>query len=279
MSLSEIDPQTFLTYNSCFAKTPKMLIKHGYIDRSPVPARKISSYRAELSRFATAVSNANFVEKHGLVDYFKLCQHSQMLKSFDKPHVSPPRSHLIQGEFQLPKAVSSRKDEPTLLPQEVPEKTTIRKDRSATTLQNRDITELDMHERFRRNQNLARKRLQSAQHPVKPQSDKSDQQRDEVISVQNFNLSFSDVELADITIALNHAAPNSQFVKPSQIAAQEKYFSLIPREAREQLVTRYGVNKDQVPGIWEQPKAEKPSRPVVNQFLKKKKIRPAAVRQ
>lgn len=81
-----------------------MLIKQGYIDKSPVHARKISSYRAELSRFATAVSNANFVEKHGLVDYFKLCQHSQLLRSFGNKETKSPTT-LQHGEFKLPKPV------------------------------------------------------------------------------------------------------------------------------------------------------------------------------
>ena len=52
---------------------------HEYMDKSPIEATHISSYREDLSRFATAVSNASFVERHGIEDYLKLFSHSKLV--------------------------------------------------------------------------------------------------------------------------------------------------------------------------------------------------------
>jgi hypothetical protein len=60
----------FLSYNNCFTKSPRQ--RHGFIDKEPVQISHISSYRGDLTRFATAVSNADFVQKHGIFDYIKL---------------------------------------------------------------------------------------------------------------------------------------------------------------------------------------------------------------
>lgn len=72
--------ELFMSYNNCFNKTPRMHIKHGFIDKCPIEAPKISSYRGDLTRFATAVSNANFVKKHGIADYFKLMARNKQSK-------------------------------------------------------------------------------------------------------------------------------------------------------------------------------------------------------
>lgn len=79
----ELDNPTLLySFNTCFAKTPKHFpfVKPTIVDQSPTePTTHISSYRDDLSKFATAVSNASFVEKHGVADYIKLFQHCKLV--------------------------------------------------------------------------------------------------------------------------------------------------------------------------------------------------------
>lgn len=78
----ENESEVFLLYNQCFAKTPSTLFMHEYMDKLPVEGTHISSYREDLSRFATAVSNASFVEKNGIEDYLKLFNHNKLVQQF-----------------------------------------------------------------------------------------------------------------------------------------------------------------------------------------------------
>ena len=83
MTRPELNNPTLLySFNTCFAKTPRQIpyVKPNLVDYTPTePTTHISSYHDNLSKFATAVSNASFVEKHGVADYIKLFQHCKLV--------------------------------------------------------------------------------------------------------------------------------------------------------------------------------------------------------
>ena len=100
------DPALRYSYNTCFAKTPRQIpfIKPSFVEHLADPGAQISSYRDDLSKFATAVSNASFVEKHGVSDYIKLLKHCQLVNSIQS-HKNAQMLSLAKGDFQPLKSV------------------------------------------------------------------------------------------------------------------------------------------------------------------------------